>query len=123
MAGFGSVADLETDVSYCDATEEQRDYASVLANAPRNHATGLCTYCGHCAPCPVGISVAQVNKFYDLAEVQVRKGEKVPPLVRDHYWALDHHADECVGCGGCESRCPFGVGVIGRMRKAAALFA
>jgi predicted aldo/keto reductase-like oxidoreductase len=123
MCGFGSVADLETDAAYCDSSEEERDYASVLATAPRNNASGLCTYCGHCAPCPVGISVAQVNKFYDLAEAQISKGGAVPPLVRDHYLALDRHADECVGCGGCESRCPFGVGVIDRMAKAAELFA
>ncbi len=123
MCGFGSVADLEADAAYCDATEEERDYASVLATAPHNNASGLCTYCGHCAPCPVGISVAQVNKFYDLAEVQVAKGGEVPPLVRDHYLALEHRADECVGCGGCESRCPFGVEVIDRMAKTAELFA
>ena len=123
MCGFGSVADLEADAAYCDATEEERDYASVLATAPHNNASGLCTYCGHCAPCPVGISVAQVNKFYDLAEVQVAKGGEVPPLVRDHYLALEHHADECIGCGGCESRCPFGVGVIERMARTAELFA
>lgn len=123
MCGFGSVADLEADAAYCDAPEEERDYASVLAAAPHNNASGLCTYCGHCAPCPVGISVAQVNKYYDLAEVQVAKGGAVPPLVRDHYLALPHHADECIGCGGCESRCPFGVGVIERMAKTAELFA
>ena len=122
MCGFGSVADLEADAAYCDASEEERDYASVLATAPRHNASGLCTYCGHCAPCPVGINVAQVNKFYDLAEIQVAKGGDVPALVRDHYQALDHHTDECVGCGGCESRCPFGVGVIDRMERTAKLF-
>ena len=123
MVGYGSVADLEADVAYEDASERERDYASVLAAAPRHPVSGLCTYCGHCAPCPVGINVAQVNKFYDLAEVQVAKGNPVPPLVRDHYQALTHHADECVGCGGCESRCPFDVPVIEHMEKAAALFA
>lgn len=122
MCGFGSVADLEADAAYCEASEEERDYATVLATAPHNNASGLCTYCGHCAPCPMGISVAQVNKFYDLAEVQVAKGGEVPQLVRDHYLALDHHADECIGCGGCESRCPFGVEVIERMAKTVELF-
>ena len=122
MCGFGSVADLEADAAYCEASEEERDYATVLATAPHNNASGLCTYCGHCAPCPMGISVAQVNKFYDLAEVQVAAGGAVPPLVRDHYLALDHHADECIGCGGCESRCPFGVPVIERMAKTVELF-
>ena len=28
----------------------------------------------------------------------------------------------CVACGGCERRCPFGVKVIERMERAAALF-
>jgi len=122
LVGYGSVADLEGCVAYETASEEERDYASVLADAPRHPVTGLCTYCGHCAPCPVGISVAQVNKFADLAQAQVDKGNPVPPLVRDHYLALDHHANECVGCGGCESRCPFGVEVIGRMQHTAELF-
>ena len=30
--------------------------------------------------------------------------------------------DACIACGGCESRCPFGVSVIERMKKAAELF-
>ena len=122
LVGYGSVAELEQCVAYEEASEEERDYASVLASAPHNNASGLCTYCGHCAPCPMGINVAQVNKFYDLAEVQVDKGGEVPPLVRDHYFALDHHADECIACGGCEERCPFGVGVIERMERTAELF-
>ena len=123
MIGYGSLADVDADVAYESATEDERDYASVLAAAPRHPVSGICTYCGHCAPCPVGINVAQVNKFADLAEVQVEKGGEVPPLVRDHYLSLMHHADECIGCGGCESRCPFGVGVIERMARTAELFA
>lgn len=122
LIGYGSVAELEQCVAYEAATEEERDYASVLASAPHNPASGQCTYCGHCAPCPVGISVAQVNKFADLADAQVARGRAVPPLVRDHYLALDHHAGECVACGGCESRCPFGVPVIERMAQTTELF-
>ncbi len=122
LVGYGSVAELEECVGYEDATESERDYASVLAAAPRHPVSGLCTYCGHCAPCPVGISVAQVNKFSDLAQAQVSKGNPVPALVRDHYLALDHTAGECIACGGCESRCPFGVEVIQRMTHTAKLF-
>lgn len=123
LVGYSSVSELEQCIGYETAAEAERDYASVLATAPRNNASGLCTYCGHCAPCPMGINVAQVNKFYDLAEVQVAKGGVVPELVRDHYLALEHHADECIACGGCEERCPFGVGVIERMELATELFA
>lgn len=122
LVGYGSVMELEDCAGYEDATVSERDYASVLATAPRHPVSGLCTYCGHCAPCPVGISVAQVNKFSDLAQAQVDKGNPVPSLVRDHYLALDHQAGECIACGGCESRCPFGVEVVQRMAHTAELF-
>lgn len=122
MLGFCNVAEVDADVAYETASEDERDYASVLANAPHNPTSGLCTYCGHCAPCTVGINIAQVNKFYDLAEVQVSGGNDVPPLVRNHYLSLEHTADECIGCGICEGNCPFGVSIIERMQQAAELF-
>lgn len=123
LLGFASLDDLEQDLAYEAATGDELDYASVLASAPRHPISGLCTYCGHCAPCPMGISVASVNKFYDLAEVQVAGGGEVPALVRDHYLALPKRADSCIGCGLCEIRCPFGVPVRQRMKDTAALFA
>ena len=122
LVGYTSVEELEQCVAYEAASEDERDYASVLAGAPRNNASGLCTYCGHCAPCPAGIDIAQVNKFADLALAQVDKGEEVPPTVRGHYLALDHRADECIACGACERRCPFDVPVVGRMERTAEMF-
>ncbi|MBQ3108575.1 MAG: 4Fe-4S dicluster domain-containing protein, partial [Clostridia bacterium] len=77
-----------------------------------------CTYCGHCKPCPMEIDIAMVNKLYDLASMQ----EEVPSSVKAHYEALGTTASACVGCGGCEERCPFGVPVVERMEKAAELF-
>ena len=75
-------------------------------------------YCGHCAPCPKGIDVATVTKYRNLARAQ---GE-VPETVRGHYDALAHTAGECIACGACEKRCPFGVGVIENMKDAARIF-
>ena len=98
--------------------EIEKDYASVLASAPLHSYTGQCTYCGHCKPCPADIDIAMVNKFYDLASSQ----KSVPESVLEHYKALSHTASECIGCKGCESRCPFGVEVAARMEKTAELF-
>ena len=90
----------------------------MLANAPAHAYRGQCTYCGHCAPCPVHIDIAMVNKLYDLATMQ----EETPPTVRAHYESLERNAEDCVACGGCETRCPFGVHVIERMQKAKEVF-
>ena len=59
-----------------------------------------------------------VNKLYDLASMQ----DTVPPTVRAHYEGLSAHAADCVKCGSCEKRCPFGVHIIERMQQAAELF-
>lgn len=117
LVGYDTPAHVDAAVAYEAATGEERDYASVLAKAPRHAYSGQCTYCGHCAPCPAGIDIAMVNKLYDLAAMQ----PEVPATVRAHYQALSATAADCIACGGCETRCPFGVPVVERMEKAKAL--
>ena len=63
-------------------------------------------------------SVATVTKFWRLATAQ----EEIPETVREHYAALPRTAGECIACGACEARCPFGVPVRENMKQAAALF-
>lgn len=118
MVGFDTVEQVDAAVAYETATMEEKDYASVLAKAPRHGYYGQCTYCGHCAPCPAGIDIAMVNKLYDLALMQ----KQVPDSLKAHYRQLSANADACVGCRSCESRCPFGVKIAQRMEKARELF-
>lgn len=118
MVGFDEVTQVDAAVAYETASREERDYASVLANAPRHAYAGQCTYCGHCKPCPVNIDIAMVNKLYDLAVMQ----PEIPSSLREHYRAMKANASDCIGCGGCEIRCPFGVKVVTRMAKTAELF-
>ncbi len=118
LGGVRSVEQLAESLRYCEMSDGERDFAPALASVPKHTFRGKCMYCGHCAPCTVGIDVASVNKFHDLCAAQ----GFVPETVREHYKALPHHASECVACGQCEENCPFGVDIIGGMEKAAALF-
>lgn len=118
MVGVTTLEHVDDALSYEWASEDERDYASVLADAPRHAYYGQCTYCGHCAPCVSGINIALVNKFYDLAVMQ----DEVPASVQAHYEALDESASSCIACEECETRCPFGVPIADRMAQAAELF-
>ncbi|MBQ8653396.1 MAG: aldo/keto reductase [Clostridia bacterium] len=117
MVGFDDTKQIDEAIAYHTATDAEKDYASVLAGAPKHAYTGQCTYCGHCKPCPVNIDIAMVNKLYDLAVMQ----KETPDSLRDHYRQLSVKASSCIGCRSCESRCPFGVKIAGRMKDAAAL--
>lgn len=118
LAGAHTVEELQTSIAYETATEEEKDYAAAFAAFPKISWQGHCMYCGHCAPCPKGIDVASVTKFLNLAKAQ----GSLPETVREHYEVLPHKAGECVGCGACEKRCPFGVAVIENMKQAEKIF-
>ncbi len=118
MAGCHSIEEIEKLVRYYEISKEEKDYAGVLSKIEKFSLKGNCMYCGHCAPCAVGISVADVNKYLNLCLAQ---GE-VPETVADHYKLLEHHASECIGCGSCERNCPFAVGVMEKMKKAVEVF-
>lgn len=118
LCGYDTKEQIDQAIAYETAGEQEKDYAAVLASAPLHAGLGQCTYCGHCKPCAAELDIAMINKYYDLAMMQ----EETPESVRSHYLLLDRHAGDCVGCRACEERCPFGVPIAERMKKAAELF-
>lgn len=105
-------------VRYLDMNDSERDYTHVLGTL-RNDFRGNCVYCSHCQPCPAEIDIAAVNKYLDIARLD--EGG-IPPSIRSHYAGLAHGGGDCIGCGSCENRCPFGVHIIGNMAAAARIF-
>lgn len=118
LAGAHSVEQLKISASYEEASEEDRDYAAAFASFPNISWKGHCMYCSHCAPCPKKLDVASITKFLNLAIAQ----EKAPETVREHYELLGHYAGDCIRCGACETRCPFGVPIMENMKKAKEIF-
>lgn len=118
LAGARTKDELLEAAAYSDLPEEEKDFAELLGNTPAHRFTDKCMYCGHCAPCTVGIDIASVNKFADLCEAQ----HMVPETVREHYNALKVKAGACVKCGACETRCPFDVKIAEHMQKACEIF-
>ena len=95
MCGAKSLDDLKASLAYETASDEEKDYAATFASFPKISWKGYCMYCGHCAPCPVGIDVADVTKFLNLTKAQ----KMVPETVAQHYSVLKAHGGDCIGCG------------------------
>lgn len=118
FSGVHSIEDLKKSLHYEYASDNEKDYASVFAEFDNMTWQGHCMYCGHCAPCPKHIDVASVMKFLNLAKAQ----NGIPETVYEHYMALESKAGDCIACGVCEKRCPFGVSIVENMKEAKKLF-
>lgn len=114
VPGVQTMEHLDTLLGFLNASDEEKDYA-VIGGFTADTITGSCVYCNHCQPCPAGIDIGLVNKYYDLA----RAGDV---LAENHYDKLSVKADSCLHCGHCESRCPFGVRQESRMEEIRAYF-
>lgn len=114
LPGAQSVEEIDHLLRYYEQQEDELDYSIIGSFAPPE-ASGKCVYCNHCEPCPCGLDIGMINKFYDLAKI----GDD---MAREHYLALRRTASACLSCGHCNSRCPFNVDQMSRMEEIAAYF-
>ena len=117
LPGCQTVQEVRDVMAYFSAADAEKDYASVISSV-RNDFRGNCVYCSHCQPCPVQIDIAAVNKYLDIARLDEKN---IPPSIRSHYNSLN--SADCINCGHCEKRCPFGVPIIENVKSAKKLLA
>lgn len=116
LVGARTPEEMSYSLAFEEASSEEKDY-SVIYQGIRAAMGERCMYCNHCLPCPRNIDIADVTKFTDLIG---ENGES--DSVRAHYAALIAHGGDCVGCGACETRCPFHVSIRENMARARATF-
>ena len=96
-------------------TEEEMAEISHIRNTL---GTEFCRRCNYCAPCTAGINISGSILFegyfnrYDLKD-----------WAYDRYMALPVHADACVDCGVCESRCPYNLPIRKMLKRVDETFA
>lgn len=114
LPGIRGKADLNRILGFLEATSGEKDY-SVIGDFTPQDATGICVYCNHCKPCPASLEIGLINKYYDLSQA----GDS---LAHIHYQKLEKKASDCMECGHCNSRCPFHVDQMTRMKTIAEYF-
>lgn len=115
LIGAQTVDEMKQALMYENTTQEERDYMTAMPGG-LPMIGGKCMYCNHCLPCPQGIDIAAVTKYLDMAKISDTD------TVRAHYDALAKHGSDCIGCGNCESNCPFNISVAENMKEAAKIF-
>jgi predicted aldo/keto reductase-like oxidoreductase len=109
VPGVQTMEHLDRLLEFLQAADADKDY-SIIGSFTAESVRGTCVYCNHCQPCPAGIDIGLVNKYYDLALA----GDAI---AANHYDKLYQKADACLQCGHCNSRCPFDVQQMLRMQE------
>jgi len=132
VPGLKNVKQLQAALHYADASPAEKDYAPILADFQQD-LEGNCVYCNHCMPCAVGIDIGRTLERLDRVQAKEAAGQQrlrerlsrhCPPRIRAiPIEGKSAPASDCIECGECMERCPFGVDVIAKMRQAAELCA
>ncbi len=115
LIGCASGKEVETAAAYFKASDAERDFTSAASGMTAKFK-GACVYCNHCLPCPAEIDIAKVHRALDL--MRVHGEEEAKSAAAAMFAALEAPASDCIECGACQSRCPFGVSIIENMREA-----
>jgi predicted aldo/keto reductase-like oxidoreductase len=115
VPGCANLEQLSAAMAYLEATEEEKDYSPLLADFEQ-YVPGECVYCNHCLPCPSAIDIGDTIRLLELAQ------QHLTAELQAVYDALDAKASDCVQCGDCVARCPFGVDAIAKMEQAVVVF-
>ena len=90
---------------------EEQEQIQALRDSLGTH---FCRRCNYCAPCSVGINISMV---FLVEGYFTRYG--LTDWARSRYATLDKKASDCIGCGVCESRCPYNLPIREMLKNAA----
>ena len=88
-----------------------------IADLRNTLGTRFCRRCNYCAPCTAGINIPGV---FLMDGYLSRYG--LGDWARARYEAMPQKASACVGCGVCETRCPYQLPIRQMLREAAERF-
>ena len=85
---------------------------ALIESDRRSLAGDFCRGCGYCAPCTVGIVINQCARMSQM----VRRAPSASWL-NEHWQTEMAKIDDCVDCGLCMTRCPYGLEIPKLLRK------
>ena len=101
----------------CDETPLNADELAKIDGIRATLGTHFCRRCNYCAPCTAGISI---YSMFLMEGYLSRYG--LGDWAKARYGAMSKHASDCIGCGVCETRCPYNLPIREMLKTVAEKF-
>ena len=119
---------LRTYLDFKPLSEEEMELLQEVATRMETWPLVRCTGCNYCMPCPYGIDIPGIFKFYndslnagtyvkDSEQEGYAKARRRYLLAYDKAIPTVRQADHCIQCGKCEEACPQHLSVRSELRK------
>ncbi|MBQ3232838.1 MAG: 4Fe-4S dicluster domain-containing protein, partial [Clostridia bacterium] len=101
----------ETDAPLTDAEKAKIEYIR------KELGNEFCRRCNYCQPCTEGINISGIFLFEGYLK-RYGLGE----WAKGRYDTLSKKAKDCIGCGVCETRCPYNLPIREMLKRASKEF-
>ncbi len=119
---------LQNFLDFQPLTDGEKQLLWDIADRMTNYPLVPCTACQYCMPCPYGINIPGIFKFYNdnvtaNTYVQSKEQEGYARLRRKYLLAYDkaiptvRQADHCISCRKCEKECPQNIRIPDQLRR------
>lgn len=119
---------LETYLDFQPLDDEEKKFLLDVATQMEDYPLVKCTACNYCMPCPYGINIPGIFKFYND---NITAGTYVKSKEQEHYararrkYLLAYNeaiptvrqADHCIACRRCERECPQNIRIPDGLRR------
>ena len=103
--GIQRMGELEEILGYSECPPAMTDEIRAGIEKDRRELAGaFCRGCGYCLPCPAGIPINNANRITQLLTRSPWKS-----WVGPDWQANMEKIEDCIHCGACEKRCPYGL--------------
>ena len=118
IPGMMDVREIEQNLAAVnDSAPLRRDEMEKIQNIRDTLGTQFCRRCRYCEPCSAGISI---YTMFLLEGYYSRYNLKDWATMR--YNNADKKASDCIGCGVCETRCPYNLPIRQMLKKVEDIF-
>ena len=118
IPGMADPKELEQNIAAASNTSPITPEEKAAFLEVRNQlGTNFCRRCNYCQPCAAGINISGAFLFDGYLQ---RYG--LGDWAKGRYAAMEKHASDCIGCGACESRCPYNLPIRDMLKKVAEHF-
>ena len=119
---------LENFLDFQPLKDEEKQLLWDIADRMENYPLVPCTGCQYCMPCPYGINIPGIFKFYNDnvvagTYVQSKEQKGYARARRKYLLSYDEaiptvrQADHCIGCRKCERDCPQNIRIPNQLRR------